>query len=69
MFINIQSLKDFKKLQQEWLNQRRIEIPNDYFKEVEIEMRRLIIKNHWMKFVNSVGQLHNSANLEHLTID
>mmetsp|Transcript_43355 Transcript_43355/g.69477 ORF Transcript_43355/g.69477 Transcript_43355/m.69477 type:complete len:410 (+) Transcript_43355:26-1255(+) len=41
----------------------------DYFEEIEMEMRRLIIKNHWMPFVRSVQVLHNSANVEHLIVD
>ena len=48
--------------------QQNIKIPINYFKNVEIEMRRLIVKSHWMKFVDSVGELHNSANVDDLSV-
>eukprot|EP01083_Nonionella_stella_P035706 97375_1 len=46
------------KLEDEWLS---LAIPTDYFEDVEMEMRRLIVKNHWMKFVEGVGSLRNSV--------
>eukprot|EP01084_Bolivina_argentea_P001174 2152_1 len=56
-------LDSFHKLNDKWLTSQ---MPIDYFKNVEIEVRRLIITNHWKQFVYSVGELHNSANIEYL---
>lgn len=62
-------LDDFKNLKSDWVNHHHISIPLDYFKDVEMEMRRLIVKTHWKKFVDSVQELHNSANVDHLIIE
>eukprot|EP01084_Bolivina_argentea_P137594 242332_1 len=36
-------------------------VSSNYFSDVEMEIRRLIIKNHWKRFVRSITVLHNSA--------
>eukprot|EP01083_Nonionella_stella_P301409 1033820_1 len=36
----------------------------DYFTEVEVEMRRLIIKNYWFQFVESIASMRNSVSFD-----
>ena len=40
------------------------EIPVEFFNDVEIEMRRLIVTNYWKKFLNGVLELSDSLNPE-----
>eukprot|EP01084_Bolivina_argentea_P119604 212054_1 len=38
-------------------------ISKNFFESVEMEMRRLIMKNHWKRFVHSIADLHNSVSV------
>ena len=62
----IQTIEKMKKLTESFItkNNDKFSTSPDFFETVEMEMRRLIIKNHWIPFLKHMVPLHNSVDFD-----
>ena len=47
-----------KAFEQKFARKEEFTFPSDFFEMVDMEVHKLIIKNHWIKFKNSIKSIN-----------